>query len=125
MGVMEMTFPHFAQRQDSVGPVRLDLLLAATIARQSRSQTVRTLRRAETALRLEGDYTEQRIHYFAQSGSQKTAARGAFWRDTMPNMIAEQAVYHAGSTNIKVRDLKNDGTGEQLNHAGHGALRKL
>jgi hypothetical protein len=122
---MEMTFPHFAKRQDSDGPVRLDLLLGATIARQSRSQTVRTLRRAETALRLEGDYTEQRIHYFAQRGSQKTAARGAFWRDTMPNMIAEQAVYQAGSTNIKVRDLKNDGTGEQLNHAGHGALRKL
>ncbi len=122
---MEMTFPHFAQRQDSVGPVRLDVLLAVTIARQSRSQTVRTLRRAETALRLEGDYTEQRIHYFAQRGSQKTAVRGAFWRDTMPNLIAEQAVYQAGSTNIKVRDLKNDGAGEQLNHAGHGALRKL
>ena len=118
---MEMTFPHFAQRQDSDGPVCLDLLLAAAIARQSRSQTVRTLRRAETVLRPEGDYTEQRIHYFAQRGSQKAAARGAFWRNTVPNMIAEQAVYQAGSTNIKVLDLEDGGTGEQLNHAGHGA----
>ena len=122
---MEMTFPHFAARQDSAGQVGLETLLASVIARQANSQTVRAVRRAETAALAYGDDGEQRIHYFAQYGVRKTAVRGAFWRDEKSEPSSEQAVYQAGSMNIKVRDLEDDGTGEQLNHAGHGALRKL
>lgn len=121
---MEMTFPHFAQRQDSVSTAGLKAMLATTIARQAKSRTVRAVRRAETAMLAAGDPAEQRIRYFAHTGSQKSAVRGAFWRDTKREPTSEQAVYQAGSMNIKVLELEEYGTGEQFNHAGHGALRK-
>ena len=121
---MEMTFPHFAPRQDSVTKADHLAMLALAIARQANSQTVRAVRRAEASMLAHGDPAEQRIHYFARQGAKKMAVCGAFWRDAVRELTSEQAVYHAGSTNIKVRDLEDDGTGEQLNHAGHGALRK-
>lgn len=122
---MEMTFPHFAANQDSPRRVGLGMLLASVIARQANSQTVRVVRRAETAPLVYGDDKEQRIRYFARNGVRKMAVRGAFWRVPKPALTSEHGVYQAGSKNIKVRDLNDDGTGEQLNHAGHGALRKL
>jgi hypothetical protein len=121
---MEMTFPHFALRQDSVSPNRLDAMLATVIARQANSRTVRTMRRAEKTVLAGGDAAEQRIHYFAYKETQEMAVRGAFWRDTKQQPTSEQAVYQAGSNNVKVLELKQYGTGEQFNHAGHGALRK-
>lgn len=122
---MEMTFPHFAARQNSAVRVGLDRMLATVLARQANSQTVRAMRRAEMAGQSEGDPAELRVHYFARRGPGNTKVRGAFWRNVMPKQSSERAVYQAGSTNIKVRELENDGTGEQFNHAGHGALRKL
>jgi hypothetical protein len=121
---MEMTFPHFAPRQESVGSVGLDALLATVIARQANSRTVRTMRRAESTAHAAGDPAEQRIHFFAHKEAQKMAIRGAFWRDEKAEPTSERAVYQAGSNNIKVRDLEPHGTGDQFNHAGHGALRK-
>ncbi len=121
---MEMTFPHFAPRQDSDTRIDHKVMLAGAIARQANSRTVSAVRRAEAATQLPGDAAEQRIHYFAQADQLKVAVRGAFWRDIDMKPKSECGVYHAGSTNIKVRDLEDDGTGEQLNHAGHGALRK-
>jgi hypothetical protein len=118
---MEMTFPHFAKRQDSVGRFGFDAMLATAIARQASSRTVRAVRQAELGAKAEGDAAEQRIHYFAQIGDRKMAVRGAFWRDERSEPTSERIVYQAGSINIKVRDLEDDGTGEQLNHAGHGA----
>jgi hypothetical protein len=112
---MEMTFPHFAPRQDSDTRIDHKVMLAGAIARQANSRTVSAV---------PGDAAEQRIHYFAQADQLKVAVRGAFWRDIDMKPKSESGVYHAGSTNIKVRDLEDDGTGEQLNHAGHGALRK-
>ncbi len=121
---MEMTFPHFAVRQDSVGRTDLDSILATAIARQANSRTVRAVRRAEAAAVVAADPADQRIHYFAHYDVQKMAVRGAFWRNAMREPTSEQAVYQAGSTNIKVLELEDWGTGEQLNLAGHGALRK-
>ena len=120
---MEMTFPHFAQRQDSVAQSGYQSLLAAAIARQTGSRTVRALRQAETAVQQKGDAAEQRIHYFAQVGCPKVRVRGAFWRDPEMKHKYESGVYHAGSTNIKVHDLEHGATGEQLTHAGHGARK--
>lgn len=121
---MEMTFPHFAVRHDSGTRPGLDDMLAVVVARQANSRTVRAVRLAEIAGQVGSDSAEQRICYFARIGSPKTAVRGAFWRNTKPETISEQAVYQAGSTNIKVNELNDYGTGEQFNHAGHGALRK-
>lgn len=121
---MEMTFPHFAVRHDSGTRPGLDDMLAVVVARQANSRTVRAVRLAETADCVGGNSAEQRICYFAQTGSPKTAVRGAFWRHIKPGPMSEQTVYQAGSTNIKVNELNEYGTGEQFNHAGHGALRK-
>ncbi len=120
---MEMTFPHFAQRQDSVAQSGYQAMLAAAIARQTGSRTVRAVRQAETAVQQKGDAAEQRIHYFAQAGCRKVLVRGAFWRDPEMKHKSESGVYHAGSTNIKVHDLEHGATGEQLTHAGHGARK--
>lgn len=122
---MEMTFPHFAPHRDSDTRVDHKVILAAAFARQASSRTVHAVRRAEVAAQPLGDAAEQRMYYFAQADQLKVAVRGAFWRDIDMKPKPESGVYHAGSTNIKVRDLEDDGTGEQLNHAGHGALRKL
>ncbi len=122
---MEMTFPHFAPHGDSHSRIDHEALIATVVARQANSRTVRALRRAELMGRAGGSEAEQRIHYFARRGSQKMAVRGAFWRNADKERTSEQVVYQAGSTNIKVREVEHNGTGEQLNHAGHGALRKL
>ena len=122
---MEMTFPHFALRQDSDNRSDHKVMLAALIARQANGQTVRAMRLAERDAHGKGSDGERRINYFARHAGPKTPVRGAFWQniDTKPN--CESGVYQAGSTNIKVPGLEDDKTGEQLGHAGHGALRKL
>jgi hypothetical protein len=122
---MEMTFPHFAPRQDSDSWIDHKAMLATAIARQANSRTVHAVRRAEAAAQIVGDNAEQRMHYFAHADLRKVSVRGAFWRNVDVKPKSEADVYHAGSTNIKVRDLEDVGTGEQLNHAGHGAVRKL
>ena len=123
---MEMTFPHHALRQDSVGDLKdYRTLLAVVIARQANSRTVHALRQAESTLPIEGNDVSQRLHYFASLNDPKMAVRGAFWRDSKMKPNTEPDVYQAGSTNIKVQLLEDQSTGEQLNRAGHGASRKL
>lgn len=123
---MEMTFPHHAQRQDSVTS-RFDhkAMLTKAIARQANSQTVRALRRAERLPADDRDEVVQRIHYFADHDGQKMAVRGAFWRDAEPEQSCEPVVYQADSANFKDQQLDQEATGEQLNHAGHGTSRTL
>jgi hypothetical protein len=121
---MEMTFPHFAARHDSAGRPALDAMLAVAVARQANSRTVRVVRLAENSGHSTAGAADLRIGYFARAGSSKMSVYGAFWREMKTEPRCEQAVYQAGSNNIKVLELKDDGTGEQFNHAGHGALRK-
>lgn len=125
-GVMEMTFPHQALRQDSVsGRIGHTTILSMVAARQARSQTVRVLRRAETASARQGSADVDRIHYFAHYDDGKTPACGAFWQFSGKANKCETSVYQAGLVNIKHDDLDDDATGEQLTHAGHGAMRTL
>jgi hypothetical protein len=123
---MEMTFPHSAMRQDSVTS-RHDFkaMLAAAMARQANSRTVRALRQAEREAVSGGDNVANRIHYFANAVDQEMAIRGAFWRNVKPEPTSEPAVYQAALAYIKEQSLNPDSTGEKLNHAGHGALRTL
>jgi hypothetical protein len=123
---MEMTFPHHALRQDSVTS-RIDhkAMFAVIAARQANSRTVRALRRAAHDTVANGDLVGQRIHYFACGGGGNSAVRGAFWRDMRPEPTCEHTVYQADLANIKDDTLDPEPTGEQLNHAGHGASRKL
>ncbi len=123
---MEMTFPHYTLRQDSVGSQKdYRTLLAVVNARQANSRTVRALRQAESVSSVNGDYIDQRLHYFAGQHSRIMAVRGEFWPGAKVKPNTEPDVYQAGSTNIKVRLVEDQPTGEQLNHAGHGASRKL
>ena len=73
---MEMTFPHFAPRQDSDTRIDHKVMLAGAIARQANSRTVSAVRRAEAATQLPGDAAEQRIHYFAQADQSLGVALG-------------------------------------------------
>lgn len=123
---MEMTFPHEAMRQDSVsGRFDHKAMLAAVIARQANSRTVRALRRAENQTVPGLDEVANRIHYFARHDGSKLAVRGAFWRDVAPEPNTEPTVYQSALAYVKDQTLDSEATGEQLNHAGHGALRKL
>jgi hypothetical protein len=126
ISVMEMTFPHHAVSKDSVSN-RLDhkAMLAAAIARQANSRTVRAVRRAERDAAAGGDDVANRIHYFAHHHGQKMAVRGAFWRNVAPNPYCEPTVYQADLAYVKVDPLNLEATGEQLNHAGHGTSRTL
>lgn len=120
---MEMTFPHFAQRQDSDTRSGYKAMLAIVIARQAASRTVRAVRRAELLCEPTGDSAQQRINYFALAGRVKVAVSGAFWPYSGTNHKSESGVYHAGSSNIKVHELMHAATGEQFNRAGHGARK--
>ena len=123
---MEMTFPHSAVRQDSVmGRIDHKAMLAIVMSRQANSRTVHALRQAENNKRAAGDNAEQRIHYFASHNSQEMATCGAFWGNAITEPKFELAVNQAGSTIIKDHGLDNGVTGEQLNLAGHGALRTI
>ena len=121
-----MAFPHHALRQDSVsGRIGHRTILSIAAARQARSQTVRLLRRAEMALATQGSADVDQIHYFARYDNRKPAACGAFWQFSGKANKCETSVYQAGLVNIKHDDLDDDATGEQLTHAGHGAMRTL
>jgi hypothetical protein len=123
---MEMTFPHHALRQDSViGRTDHKAMLAVAIARQANSRTVRALRRVEQGAAADVDQMAQRVHYFARGDGENKSARGAFWRDFETQPTCERPVYQADLANIKDVALVSEATGEQLNHAGHGALRTI
>ena len=124
---MEMTFPHKAVSRDSAeGRKDHKAILAAVIARQANSRTVRAVRRAELGMSAAGDNVDNRIHYFAGHAPNRMAVRGAFWRDIEVKPKAESGVYQAGSMYIKDPDLEGQvATGEYLNLAGQGTMRKL
>jgi hypothetical protein len=126
MGVMEMTFPHQTLRQDSASR-RLghSSVLAVASARQAGSRTVAMLRRAKREPSTICDDLAQRIHYFSQQNSEKMAVCGAFSHSVTLQEYNETTVYQSDLANVKVASLNQGATGEQLNHAGHGALRKI
>lgn len=123
---MEMAFPHKAVSRDSVeGRKDHKAILAAVIARQANSRTVRAVRRAELGMLAAGDNVDNRIHYFAGHAPKKMAVRGAFWRNIEVKPKSESGVYQAGSMYFKDLDLEDQATGEYLNLAGQGTTRKL
>jgi hypothetical protein len=121
---MEMTFPHFAVRQDSDSMAAFASMAALLVAQQANSPTVRQLRRAEQFNVAGNDDMARRIAYFAWPNAKRTALRGAFWRIASANPNDEYGVYQGGLGNVKFLNLNDDGAGEKLNHAGHGVLRK-
>jgi hypothetical protein len=123
---MEMTFPCPLLREDSIDDrIARQTILSIAASRQANSRTVHTLRQAERTLQADGKGNAERIHYFAHHANRKTAVRGAFWRNCKHKTTYEPTVYQAALVNIKHYDLDNEGTGEQFNHAGHGASRTL
>jgi hypothetical protein len=123
---MEMTFPHQALRQDSVSH-RFDhkAIIAVAMKRQANSRTVRALRRAEIGVPANCDEIRQRIHYFGYGNGSESKVSGAFWSDRATVPTCERTVYQAALVNIKDDWVDRQATGEQFNHAGHGASRKL
>lgn len=122
---MEMTFPHSDLRQEpATGHKDYKAMLAAVVARQTNSRTVRALRRAER-LTMSDNHVDRCIHYFAQNDVEEMPVSGAFWASSEPVSKSESAVYQAGSTNIKDHELNHVGTGDQSNLVGHGVLRTL
>ncbi|MBL0925697.1 MAG: hypothetical protein IBJ12_14685 [Sphingomonadaceae bacterium] len=123
---MEMTFPHQALRQDSVSH-RFDhkAIIAVAMKRQANSRTVRALRRAEFGVPANRDQMGQRIHYFGCGNGSEAKVSGAFWSDGSAEPTCERTVYQAALVNVKDDRVDRRATGEQLNHAGHGASRKL
>lgn len=123
---MEMTFPHHALRQDSDSR-RFDhkAMIAVATKRQANSRTVRALRRAEFGSLANRDQMGQRIHYFATGNDSEPKVSGAFWSDRATEPTCERTVYQAALVNIKDDWVDRQATGEQFNHAGHGASRKL
>lgn len=109
---MEMTFPHAVQSQNSVdGRNDFVAMLAAAAARQANSRTVRAVRRTAGNAAAIGDATTQRIDYFASQKAQNVAVCGAFWRQSKPEHMCEDAIYQADSGYIKDDQLKDEATG--------------
>ena len=131
---MEMNFPHPAVRNTAAHD-RHDhrAMLAAAIARQANSRTARAMAVASAATYDTTDtkraMVEQLIHYFGSGDQIANPPFGAFSSTIRPLEIdksySEPGVYQNASTNIKAHDLNFGGTGEQSNHAGHGASRTL
>lgn len=122
--VMEMSFPHQSAHRDSVsGRIDHKAMLATVISRQSNSQTVRALRRAELLNKAQGDEVAQRIHYFACYKDDEMAVSGAFWHNLDEPKKYETSIYQSGLINIKHNDLQLDRTGDHSNRVGHGVSR--
>lgn len=122
---MEMSFPHFAPRQETE-PSRVDLkaVLDAARLRQANSNTARALRQAEQAIDENGGNLAARIQYFAAEPAVCEHIRGAFWQPPQTKIYGEESVYQDALANVKDPSLSTSGTGPELNPAGHGAIQK-
>jgi hypothetical protein len=122
---MEMTFPHFAPRQEpDSGQAELKAVLDAARVRQANSNTARALRQAEQGIDGNGGNLAARIQYFALEPEAREQIRGSFWQQPQTEKINEESVYQDALANVKDPSLSTDGTGPELNPAGHGALPK-
>ena len=131
---MEMNFAHPAVRNTATHD-RQDhrAMLAAAFARQANSRTARAMAVASAATYDTTDtkhaMVEQLIHYFGSGNRNANRPSGAFSSTIRPlemdKSYSEFGVYQNASTNIKAHDLNFGGTGDQSNHAGHGASRTL
>jgi hypothetical protein len=120
---MELTFPPLAGAGESKQR-SAHVLLARLSARQERSRTVRLLRQSgTTGVTCKGG-AELRMEYFGNVSTPKHHVYGAFWVQGKHQGSTEYGGNHSDSANIKADALKSEETGEQFNHAGHGALRK-
>jgi len=82
---MEMTFPHFAPRQETdSGQPGVKALLDAACARQANSNTARALRQAEKGISGNGGKLADRIQYFAREPKAREHVRGSFWQQPQP-----------------------------------------
>ena len=131
---MEMNFPHPASRQAAANNCEdHKVMLATAIARQTNSWTARAMavagRSSTDTADTKNDMVEQLIHYFGSDDHGEKSPSGAFWTandsQTTDEQNTEPGVYQNASTNIKAHDLNDGATGEQSNHAGHGASRIL
>ena len=78
---MEMNFPHHALRTTAeTAADNAQSVLDAARARQAKSLTMRSLRRAEHAKIAGGDHLVARIHCFAAMPDTHITARGSFWQ---------------------------------------------
>lgn len=124
---MEMTFPHPVSRPEYEARHGHRAMLATAIARQANGRTARLVSMAGRG-DSSGDAIVQRIHYFGSKlGIKRPFGPFSATRRTQETGQAkyEIGVYQDASRNSKAHDANGDGTGEQFNHAGHGALRTL
>lgn len=78
---MKMNFPHHALRKYAQTPEdKAEGVLDAARARQAKSPTVRSLRRAEHGNIADGDNLAARIHCFVAEPDTEIAVRGSFWQ---------------------------------------------
>ncbi|WP_432815772.1 hypothetical protein [Sphingorhabdus sp.] len=78
---MKINFPHHALRKYAQTNVdKAEGVLDAVRARQAKSPTVRSLRRAEHGNIADGDNLAARIHCFAAEPDTGIAVRGSFWQ---------------------------------------------
>lgn len=129
---MEMTFPHPVSRTGDATRQGHQAMLAAAIARQANSRTARAVSLASRRGGIgdsSGDAIEQRIHYFGSHHLGISAPSGPFGATRRTQETSqvkyENGVYQDASRNSKAPDINGERTGEQFNHAGHGALRTL
>jgi hypothetical protein len=129
--VMEMTFPHQCSRPADAAGRGHQALLAIAIARQAGSRTARLISPIGQGTYSEsfGDEISRRIHYFGSHPDNTNRPFGPFWsaRRTSETVQAKHKsdVYQYASRNSKTRPAIDEATGDQFNHAGHGALRTL
>ena len=78
---MKMSFPHDAPHTHAqTNADYAERVLDAARARQAKSSTVRTLRRAERGNIADGDNLAARIICFATEPDTEIAVRGSFWQ---------------------------------------------
>jgi len=122
---MEMSFPHFAPRQEAnSGRVDPKAVLNAARIRQANSNTARALRQAEQGVDANGRNLAARIQYFAAEPEARVCIRGPFWQQPQTELTDEESVYQDALANFKDPSLSPSGTGPELNPAGHGAIQK-
>jgi hypothetical protein len=120
---MELTFPPLASASESTH-LSGRAMLARAFRRQARSRTVRLMRQSDMTAAGRASALQLRMEYFASMTATKLPVCGAFWPSQASAQFAECGGNQSDSANIKADALSCEMTGEQFNHAGHGALRK-
>ena len=122
---MEMTFPHFAPRQEADSDQRdVKAVLDAARVRQANSNTARALRQAEQGISENGGNLVERIQYFAKEPKACENLCGAFWQQPQAEKTSEESVYQDALAKVKDPCLSTREVGPVLRPIGHGAAHK-